>query len=311
MALYLNTYSGSTYGAAGNREGLTDTVADLFADETPVFSMSQKVNATATKHEWLVDSLATAARTPVVEGAAVTMVKPGMRTRRGNYTLIRLRNWQLTNTQLAVSVAGIKDQVARELMKALKALATDYEKAILSTSTTAVGSSSVGRQLMGLQKAIATNTAKGTGTGSSAIIQLTEDNVNLLMQKIWNQGGDPRALICGGHQKRVISKKFSAKTGFSFNIEASTRTAIANINKYEGSFGTVDIIPDRFHMTNRISIITPEQIKIAVLRDIQQYKSGEVASRVGGWVEAEMTLQFGNEKAHARASYLKSSGTIA
>jgi hypothetical protein len=162
-----------------------------------------------------------------------------------------------------------------------------------------------------LQKAIATNTAKGTGTGSTGISTLTEDNVNLLMQKIWNQGGDPRAIICGGHQKRVISKKFSAKTGFTFNVEASTRTAIANINKYEGSFGTVDIIPDRFHMTNRISIITPEQIKIAVLRDIQQYKSAAVASRVGGWVEAEMTLEFGNEKAHARGSYLKSSGSIA
>lgn len=311
MALYLNTYSSSTYGAAGNREGLTDTVADLFADDTPLFSMSKKVQATATKHEWQVDNLSTASRTPVVEGASITFVKPTQRTRRGNYTLIRLRNWDLSNTQVAVSVAGIKDQVARELMKALKALATDYEKAFCSTATTAVGSSSVGRAAMGLQKAIATNTGKGTGAGVSAIVQLTEDMVNQLMQKIWNAGGDPRAIICGGFQKRVISKKFSAKTGFTFNVEASTRTAIANINKYEGSFGTVDIIPDRFHMTNRISIITPEQIKIAVLRDIQQYKSSAVASRVGGWVEAEMTLEFGNEKAHARQSYLKSGGAIA
>jgi hypothetical protein len=309
MALYLQTYG--VAAAGGNREGLTDTVADLFADDTPLFSMSKKVQAISTKHEWLVDNLATASRTAVVEGASITMVKPGTRTRRMNYTLIRLRNWEISNTQLAVATAGIKDQVARELMKALKALATDYEKAILSTSTTAIGTSTVGRQLMGLQKAIATNTEKGTGTGNTGISILTEDNVNLLMQKIWNAGGNPRAIICGGYQKRVISKKFSAKTGFTFNVEASTRTAIANINKYEGSFGTCDIIPDRLSMANRIAVITPEQIKIAVLRDITQYKAPESASRVGGWVEAEMTLEFGNEKGHARNSYLRSGGAIA
>jgi hypothetical protein len=140
---------------------------------------------------------------------------------------------------------------------------------------------------------------------------LSEDNVNLLLQKVWAQGGDPRALLCGGHQKRVISKKFSAKTGFTFNIEASTRQAIQNINKYEGAFGTLDIIPDRFHMVRRISIITPDQIKIAVLRDIEQYKGAPTASSIKGWVEAEMTLQYGNHKAHAKHSYLKSGGTIA
>jgi hypothetical protein len=140
---------------------------------------------------------------------------------------------------------------------------------------------------------------------------LTEDNVNLLLQKVWTEGGDPRALFCGGHQKRVISKKFSAKTGFSFNIEASTRQAIANINKYEGSFGTIDIIPDRQHMVKRITIVTPDLLKIFVLRDIEQYKGAPTASSIKGWVEAEMSLGWGNERGHAKHSYLKSSGTIA
>lgn len=301
----------NTYFAKGIREGLTDTVADLFADDCPLMSMSEKKKATATYHEWQTDSLASASTTGIKEGADLSYTQAATRTRVGNYTMIRLRNWDVTFTQLAVSVAGVKDQVAREVMKALKALVTDYEKIFLMTGNASAGATGTARQAKGLQKAIVTNTALGTGTGSSANIQLPEDNVNLLLQKVWDAGGDPRALLCGGFTKRVISKKFSAKTGFTFNIEASTRQAIANINKYEGSFGTLDIIPDRFHMKRRVSVITPDQIRIAVLRDIEQYKGAPTASSIKGWCEAEMTLEYGNHLAHAKHSYLRTGGTIA
>jgi len=300
----------TSYFATGNREGLTDIVADLFADEVPFFRMARKIKAKSTKHEWQDDNLNSPSGTGIVEGAAISYTQNASRTRHANYTHIRLRNWDVSFTQMAVTTAGIKNDVAREVLKSLKEIATDYDKIFLNTGNTAVGATGTARTAKGIQKAIVTNTAVGTGTGSSALIQLTEDNVNLLLQKIWDAGGDPRALFCGGHNKRVISKTFTAKTGFSFNIPASTRTAIANINKYEGSFGTVDIIPDRQHMVQRITIVTPDLLKIAVLRDIQQYKGARTASSIKGWVEGEMTLQWGNEKGHAKHSYLKSGGAI-
>lgn len=299
----------NSYYAKGNREGLTDTVADLFADDAPLFSMSRKIKAIATKHEWQDDSLASASKTGIVEGASLSYTQPGTRSRHLNYCHIRLRNWDVSFTQMAVTTAGVKDDVAREVMKALKAIVTDYESIFLNTGNSGAGTTSSARTAKGLQKAIVTNTAVGTGTGSSASIQLSEDNVNLILQKIWAQGGDPRALLCHGHNKRVISKKFSSKV--TFNMEASTRKAIANITQYEGSFGTVDIIPDRFHMKKRISIITPDLVKIAVLRDIQQYKGAPTASSIKGWVEGEMTLEWGNEKGHGKHTYLKTGGTIA
>lgn len=301
----------NTYFAKGNREGLVNQVADLFADEVPFFAMAKKESASNVKHEWQEDSLAAASTTAVVEGASLSYTQAATRTRHQNYCHIRLRNWDITFTQLAMNVAGVPNQAAREVMKAMKSLMLDYEKIFLNTGTSSAGTTSTGRKAKGIQKAIVTNTAVGTGTGSSANIQLTEDNVNLLLKKIWAQGGDPRALFCGGHNKMVISKKFSAKTGFTWNIEASARTAIANVNKYEGSFGTLDIIPSRQHMTRRITIVTPELIRVAILRDIEQYKGAQTASSIKGWVEAEMTLNWGNEKAHAKHSYLKSGGTIA
>lgn len=301
----------NTYFAVGNREGLTDVVADLFADEAPFFRMARKIKATSTKHEWQDDNLNSASRTGLKEGADVTYTQNATRTRHANYTHIRLRNWDVSFTQMAVTTAGIKNDVAREVLKSLKEIVTDYDAIFLFTGNTAVGATGTAREAKGIQKAIVSNTAVGTGSANSALIQLTEDNVNLLLQKIWTAGGDPRALFCGGHSKRVISKKFTAKTGFTFNIPASTRMAINNINKYEGSFGTIDIIPDRQHMVQRITIVTPDLIKIAVLRDIQQFKGARTASSIKGWVEGEMTLQWGNEKGHAKHSFLKSGGTIA
>jgi hypothetical protein len=299
----------NTYFAAGNREGLIDDVADLFADDAPHMAMTEKIAATATKHEFQRDQLASASSGGIVEGAALSYAQPATRTRHQNYTHIRLRNWDVTFTQIAVSTAGIKNDVAREVMKALRSLTLDYEKIMLNTGNTAAGATGSARTAKGIQKAIVTNTAVGTGAGNSALIQLTEDNTNLLMQKIWDNGGDPRALFCGGHNKRVISKNFSAKQ--TFNIESSTRKAIANITQYEGSFGTVDIIPDRQHLKQRITITSPEFMKVAVLRDIEQYKGAPTASSVKGWVEAEMTLQWGHEKAHAKHTHLKTGGTIA
>lgn len=300
----------NAYFAAGIREGLTDTVADLFADDVPFFAMAQKVSARSTKHEWQDDNLAAAATTGIVEGASLTYVQPATRTRRQNYMHIRLRNWDVTFTEMAVNVAGIGDQVAREMMKAMKSLLCDYDKIFLNTGNSAVGTTSTARTARGIQRAIRTNTGRGSSAGGAVKQALTESKVNALLQKIWNAGGDPRALFCGGYQKRVISQNFTAKTGFTYQIQASARQAISNINSYEGSFGTVDIIPDRQHAGARITIVTPDHLKVAILRDIQQYKGAPTASSVKGWVEAEMTLQWGNEKAHAKQSHLKTSTVV-
>lgn len=301
MATQLNAYN-----VIGNREGLTNTIADLFADTTPLFSMARKVRATAIVHEWQEDNLASASKAGVVEGASLSYARPGVRTRIKNATQIRLRNWDVTFTQLAVTTAGIKDNVARELMKAMKAIATDYEKILQSTAVSTDGTSAVARTSRGLSKAITNNVVSEPGVSTF----LDEADVSRVLQLIWADGGDPRVLFCGGQSKRQISETFSAKTGFSFNIDQSARKMISNINKYEGSFGTLDIIPDLFIRPEKIHIVTPDHIRVAVLRDIQQYKGAATASSIKGWVEGEMCLEWGNQKAHGKISGVKTSGTV-
>ena len=300
----------NTYTTVGNREDLTDLVADLFAEDVPFFAMAKRIQAGATTHEWQADALADPATTAVVEGHDISYSKPGLRTRHKNYTHIRERNWEVTHTQQSVKIAGIKSEVKRNIMKAMKELIRDYDKIFLNSAQTSAGTTAAGRVCRGIQSAIITNTAVGTGTANSANIDLTEASVNARLQEIWDAGGSPRALFCGGYQKRVISNNFTAKTGYSFNIEASARQAINNINSYEGSFGTVDIIPDRQHMTRRVTIVDPDMIRKAVLYDVTQYKGAKTSSSIKGWVEAEMTLNWGNEKAHAKIKNLQITGTL-
>lgn len=300
----------NTYSSVGNREDLSNQIADLFADEVPAYTLAKKVKATATKHEWMTDVLASASKTAVIEGASITYTKPSVRTRSLNYTHIRLRNWEVTHTQQAIDKAGVADEVKRQLMKAMKTLLRDFDAIILNSANSAVGTTATGRTSKGIQKAIKSNTAKGTGAGSSATVSLKEANVNLVLQKIWNNGGNPKVLICGGYQKRVISQNFSAKTGFTWNVEASTRKAINNINAYEGSFGTLDIVPDRQHMVKRVTIIDPEMFRVAILRDLETFAGAKTSSSIKGFVEAEMCLEWGNEKAHGGLSYLKTAGVL-
>lgn len=297
----------NTYSTVRNKEDLADTVADLFADDVPAFAIAKKIKATATSHLWTSDSLGTPSRTGIIEGADVTYTGKTFRTLNTNYTQIRLRSWEVTHTQQAVNTAGVKDDVRRELMKAMKELLRDFDKAILSTGAGSAGSTAAARALKGIQSAITTNTEAGSGTGSTSYVALDEKTVNSLLNKIWSEGGNPKALICGGYQKRVISQTFTAKTGFSFNIDASARKAIANINQYEGSFGTIDIIADRQSPGCRCVVIDPEMWRVAILRDIEQHQGAKTSSSFKGWVEMEATLNWGNQKGHGRASYLTTS----
>lgn len=302
----VHTYGTVGGGARGIREGLTDIVADLFADDVPLLASARKVPTSSTKPEWQADALAAASKTAIVEGAAITYAAPAVRVRHQNFTHIRLRNWDVTFTTLATNIAGIRDEVARQVMKAMRALATDYEKIFQDTGTTAAGATGTGRTAKGISKAIITNVVSNAGVSTF----LDENDVTSVLKQIWDNAGNPRVLYCGGQSKRQISETFSARTGFSFNINQSARTMISNINKYEGSFGSVDIVPDRFIRPEKIHIVTPELVRVAVLRDIQQYKGAPTASSVKGWVEAEMSLIWGNEKGHGKISGVTTSGTV-
>jgi len=94
--------------AVSNREDLSNELAILAPEETPILSLCSKGKASATYTEWTVDSLAAPATTGISEGSDVTSFsdKFADRARLGNYitlmrrakvrTLLRSRTSSLT-----------------------------------------------------------------------------------------------------------------------------------------------------------------------------------------------------------------------
>jgi len=60
-----------SYTAIGQREDLSDVIANISPTDTPFMSSVGKTKATAVYHEWQTDSLAAAALGGAVEGALV------------------------------------------------------------------------------------------------------------------------------------------------------------------------------------------------------------------------------------------------
>ena len=93
----------------GEREDLSDTIARIDSDETPIFSNAQKRTNSGIFAEFLVQELASAATdNHRNEGAAMTDTGVTALSRLGNYHQISSRGFIISNTVEAVSKAGVE-----------------------------------------------------------------------------------------------------------------------------------------------------------------------------------------------------------
>jgi hypothetical protein len=74
------------------------------------------------------DSLAVAGTNAAIEGADYVFVKRTPRNRVGNYTQIFETPIEVSDTQRSVDVAGLSDEFAYEMAKAVKEQARDKQK---------------------------------------------------------------------------------------------------------------------------------------------------------------------------------------
>lgn len=280
-----------TYDAIGDREDLTDTIAVITRHETPFYSTTAKSKAEGRYHEWQIDTLSTANSNAAIEGADFTFAIPGGRTRTGNYTQIFTKTLEVSESQRAVSVAGLDDEFAYQMEKRMKEIATDIEAALL-TGTQASGASGTARTLKGALTFIATNVETGTGTASH---YLTETLFNNALQTIWNSGGRPDTVYVNGFQKRQIS---SFSTPNQRYVEISGEGELRNtISAYDSDFGRLMIELNPFMPKDKTFIAQKDMWSIPVLRGIKPKDVATVGDAKRGALVGELTLQANNEAA--------------
>lgn len=258
---FSNTYDTTNPGSAvSNREDLTDALSILAPQDTPILSLSNKDRASATFHEWTLDTLSAPDDSGIVEGADVSAFsdKFGARARTGNYVQKFRRSYMVSDIQQAVESVG-PAKLAQAEMKSVKEIKRDVEKALNSANARVAGGDGVASKLGGLgfwiDAALSTNVLPASyRTPASSIHDsgdFTESVLNNLITSIYRVNGTENGLtlVADTALRRVISD--FARTYDPVANEVSVRKVNYNggsseirvsVDRYQSDHGTVDVI---------------------------------------------------------------------
>jgi hypothetical protein len=291
----------------GDREDLTDAIYNISPEKTPFTSMIGRGKAKNTLHEWQVDELAapdTANARPEGNEAAFTV--PAATLRVGNICQISDKTAIVAETTEVINKAGRKSEMAYQMAKRSAELKRDVESILLSNQG---ASSSDPRALGGLEAWVKTNTDFDAG-GSNPVYTtlptdprndgtqrpLTEQMLKSVVQKSWNEGGEPDVIMAGAFNKAAISG-FAGNADKVFNLSsAKPGVIVAAMDVYVSDFGTLKVVPNRWQRTRSVHILDAGLIELDFLRGYKTVplaKTGDATKRL---INVEYTLKVKNEK---------------
>lgn len=294
------------------KEDLASIVSMISPEETPFVSAIGKTKATATKHEWLQDTLAAPNKdNAAVEGADANDATLAGPVRLANQAQIFTKTGIVSGTLQAVSTAGTSDELARQIAKAGKELKRDLEAALVSANpSVATGA----RKLGGAEAWIKTNANHGatgatsgyTGGAVGAVTAgtaraLTEAMFINMLQGIWNAGGDPKKVIAPGTLKSKISTFVG---GGQKQQQAKDKTVHQSVDVYVSDFGTVDILPHRFMSATTVIGFDPSLWNQAVVRSMEKVNLAKTGDSDKFQLITELTLECLNEAGNGKVADL-------
>jgi hypothetical protein len=304
----------------GNREDLLDIITNISPMDTLLLSGCEKVPASNTTHEWLVDILADFGDPDVgnadvqatPEGADATFSPLVPRKRLCNLTHILRRTFDVSDTQRDVNTAGIRDEYVYQMRKATMELARFTEFALWHSQRQfqTVQGNQVGvlpRKMDGFLAFAAAQdptcvttlglTAEEMGTvttaaGSSPVNCIDECILNEHLEAMWNKGAMTDTAWAGALQKRSLSNLvLNPNSQVRYNINVAERTVINTVDFYQSDFGTQRIYLHRYQRNDRISFAEQNKLRIAVLRPVLAVELAKIGSSTKGMVEWEGTLE--------------------
>jgi hypothetical protein len=290
------TRNGFASGRVGIREELSDLIANVDAKDTPISSMAKRGSKPGnTTFRWQVD------RNPdpsielgVLDGADVDPSNPSQNPAFKQYTLgyreevennihMFRRAVHVSNlTQDILNVAGVKDELSRQLSKAtidlkrsmeltftsdiLPALddgTTPYRTRCLTswikndllaaTDNTQQKYGSQAQSIRPVGPNFRTPASSIAGTGET-VDQLGENTVQDIMTSVYEQTGQFKnhEAVVGTALKRQFTNLVYTKTEPSLtsriqnNRDAASDTIKASVDYFEGDFGKLALIPSQF-----------------------------------------------------------------
>jgi len=302
----------NAHDAIGQREDLTDVIANISPTETPFQSSIGKTKATAVYHEWQTDSLAAATtNNAAVEGADASDATLSPTVRLGNYTQILQKTIKVSGTLDAVNKAGRKSEKAYQLAKASAEIKRDLETILLANQGRSAGSSnSTARKMAGLLSWLTTNTSVVTSANNPTTIGVstrtdgtqrtfTEQLLKDAVASVFTSGGNPKVLMVGTSGKQKVSS-FAGIAAQRFAAPSDMPTTIIGAaDVYMSDFGMLSIVPNRFMRARDAFVLDPEYAAVAYLRPFQTNELAKAGDSDKTQLLVEATLEVKNEAAHA------------
>jgi hypothetical protein len=315
MAIVANTFQST--GGKLNREELSDVVSRITPEDTPIYSMIEKVKFETTHPEWGIDALAAPADNVQLEGDEYTFAATTSPERNGNYTQILRKDGIISRTQNMTSEAGSKTKVKEQKLKKGVELRKDVEFSIVTANASVAGTT---RKSGSLSTWIASNVARGatganggynTGTGLTvaptngtqrAFTKVLMDGV---MQQGYQNGANFSHLYVSPYVKSVFVTFMSDTNVASFRYAASSgknNSIVATADVYEGPFGKIMVHPNRVMagaagLARNAFFVDPEYVKWGWFDKIHEdkglAKTGDAEKFV---LIGEGALKVSNEK---------------
>ncbi len=292
----LGILSGKFTGAA-NREDLLDVITMISPTDTPCFTSFRKTKVSNAETEWLTDALDAATSNAVTEGSSATFTDAAARVRLQNYCQISREAYDVSDTQRAVNPAGIKDEFAYQMGKALKQLKRDVEYDIISGSagSGAGASTRCARGIYYFINQYAANSASASADISGAA---TEALLNDVLQAVWEDGGEPDWVLMDPVAKVWASENWTGSQNTRRLMPADSGHMTSVIDVYRSDFGEVKLIPHRWFPVGGATpdvkrthlVLEKGKWMVGLLRPIKNTPLAKIGSSERAMVEAEWTL---------------------
>ena len=317
MAVPTNTVT--AHAAIGNREDLVNIIYDISPMDTPFLSEASKNKAKAVYHEWQTDALEAAGSNRQIEGDDATANTFVATTRVGNYCQISRKTVSVSGTQRSVDSAGRADEFALQVAKRGREIKRDMEYALTQNQASSAGGAGTARSLASIESWLSTNkTSVGTGTAqttpgfSSGLVAAPTDSTVLgaltkaalddVIQKCWTQGGDPKTIMVGPHNRTVVSG-FSGISTLQTDANATGNvTLVGAVDFYKSNFGTLKVVPNRFSRDETALVLDMEYVCVSMLRDMEFEELAKTGDSDKTMVTAEYTLEVKNEAASGKVT---------
>lgn len=272
---------------------LSDTIGLVSPKATPLFSLllaqGRKVKAGAKYHVWREKSLDNSDAT-ALEGATPKFVNSG-RVELNNVTQIFLKGTEISGSAQATTETGVSDLLLSEINDRQIELAIAIEKALLTGTKNDGSTGEAPRQMDGLVNWIDSKNVVEADT------VISEKDIRSLAKALFESGNEEGQFFAfvNADMKEAIDEIFADKYSY---VHKTNEFGIV-VDEVVTSFGTINVVLDRFAPKNQVIAVNIDALKLAMLREPHYEELAKTGDRVAGQVVSELTLEVASKKAVA------------